>query len=297
MQIGFVGLGRMGQAMVPRLLNAGYAVAVWNRTAARAQPLLEQGATLPGSLAELASMSDIVLDIVYDDAAVETIYHPETGLLSGDVAGTLFVEMSTIRPDTIQRLVAQVEARGASLLDAPVSGTTGPAREGKLMALVGGAAADVERARPVLDVLCRRVAHLGPNSSGALMKLVLNMPMAVYWQALAEALTMGTCAGLDIRQMIELIEDSPAMMGVLKIKKAAILEGTDEASFTISGVRKDLVAMTTTGQALGVPMPTASASLLSFAAASAAEWGERDLADMIAYYAEMVNRSAGSGQE
>jgi 3-hydroxyisobutyrate dehydrogenase-like beta-hydroxyacid dehydrogenase len=287
----------MGQAMVPRLLNAGYAVTVWNRTPAKARPLLERGAALAGSLAELASTSDIVLDIVYDDAAVEAIYLSEDGLLSGDVAGTLFIDMSTIRPDTIQRLAPQVETHGASLLDSPVSGTTGPAREGKLMALVGGAAADVERVRPVLDVLCRRVAHLGPNGSGALMKLVLNMPMAVYWQALAEALAMGTSSGLDMRQMIELIEDSPAMMGVLQIKKAAILEGTDEATFTISGVRKDLIAMTTTGQARGVPMPAASASLLSFAAASAADWGERDLADLIAYYAEMVNRSAGSDEE
>jgi 3-hydroxyisobutyrate dehydrogenase-like beta-hydroxyacid dehydrogenase len=297
MRIGFVGLGRMGQAMVPRLLHAGYTVTVWNRTAARAQPLLERGATLASSLAELASTSDIVLDIVYDDAAVEAIYHPETGLLSGNVAGTLFIEMSTIRPDTIQRLAPQVEARGASLLDAPVSGTTGPAREGQLMALVGGTAADLERARPVLDVLCRRVAHLGASGSGTLMKLVLNMPMAVYWQALAEALTMGTRSGLDARQMIELIEDSPAMMGALKIKKAAILEGIDEATFTISGVRKDLIAMTTTGQSLGVPMPAASASLLSFAAASAADWAERDLADLIAYYADMVNCSAGNREE
>jgi 3-hydroxyisobutyrate dehydrogenase-like beta-hydroxyacid dehydrogenase len=287
----------MGQAMVPRLLHAGYTVAVWNRTAAKAQPLLEHGAKLAGSLAELARTSDIVLDIVYDDAAVEAIYLSETGLLSGEVTGTLFIEMSTIRPDTIRRLAPLVESRGASLLDAPVSGTTGPAREGRLMALVGGAAADVERARPVLDVLCRRVAHLGANGSGALMKLVLNMPMAVYWQALAEALTMGTRSGLDMRQMIDLIEDSPAMMGALQIKKAAILEGTDEATFTISGVRKDLVAMTTTGQAMGVPMPAASASLLAFAAASAADWAERDLADLIAYYADMVNRSAGNREE
>jgi 3-hydroxyisobutyrate dehydrogenase-like beta-hydroxyacid dehydrogenase len=161
------------------------------------------------------------------------------------------------------------------------------------MALVGGDPADLERARPVLDVLCRRVAHLGPVGSGATMKLTLNMPMAVYWQALAEALTMGSRAGLDMAQMLDLIEDSPAALKALSMKKAAILGQQGEVGFDITGVRKDLVAMTTTGQSLGVPMPAASAALLSFAAATGAQWGNHDLADLIAYYMDMVRHSAG----
>lgn len=290
MQIGFVGLGRMGQAMVPRLLEAGFPVLVWNRTAAKAAPLVEQGAVLAPSPADLARASDIVLTMVTDDAAVAALYSAER-LLAGNVAGTLFVEMSTIRPVTIQQIAPLVAERGAALLDAPVSGTVEPARTGQLLALVGGAAADVERARPVLALLCRRVAHLGPTGSGTTMKLVLNLPMAVYWQGLAEALAIGTQAGLDLPTMLELIAASPAAIGALPPKLPSILGADDQVSFDIQGVRKDLQAMTATGSALGVPTPAGSAALLSFAAATAADWGTRDLAQIISYYITMVRQT------
>lgn len=293
MQIGFVGLGRMGQAMVPRLLDAGFSVAVWNRTAERAAPLLERGATLARSPAALSSISDLVLTIVTDDAAVESLYNRIDGLLAGDIAGTLFVEMSTIRPDTIRRIALLASERGAALLDAPVSGTVGPAREGRLMALVGGTSEDLERARPVLEVLCRRIAHVGPSGSGTTMKLVLNMPMAVYWQALAEALAIGTQAGLSLAQMLDLIADSPASIGALRMKIPAILGQDDEVNFDITGVRKDLLAMIINGQMLGVPTPSAAVTLQSFAAATAAHHGTDDLARFIPYYINLVQQAKG----
>jgi 3-hydroxyisobutyrate dehydrogenase-like beta-hydroxyacid dehydrogenase len=292
MQVGFVGLGRMGQVMVPRLLAAGFAVQVWNRTPAKAQPLVEQGAVLAGSLPELASACDVVCTMVTDDAAVEAIYDADEGVLAGQVDGTLFIEMSTIRPMTIYELAPRVAEQGAALVDSPVSGTVEPARQGRLIALVGGAAADVERARPVLEVWSRRVEHLGPVGSGAMMKLSLNMPMAVYWQALAESLTMGTEAGLDLAQMLDVISDSPASLGALPMKIDAILGHEGEVGFDIAGVRKDLVAMTQTGHALGVPIPSASATLLSFTAAASTPWALRDVAAFIPYYIEMVRYNA-----
>jgi 3-hydroxyisobutyrate dehydrogenase-like beta-hydroxyacid dehydrogenase len=292
MQVGFVGLGRMGQVMVPRLLAAGFAVQVWNRTPAKAQPLVEQGAVLAGSLPELASACEIVCTMVTNDAAVEAVYDASAGLLAGDVGGTLFIEMSTIQPATIHALAPRVAERGAALLDSPVSGTVEPARQGRLLALVGGAAADVERARPVLEVWSRRIAHLGPSGSGTMMKLALNMPMAVYWQALAEALAMGTEAGLDLAQMLDVISDSPASIGALPMKIDAILGQEGEVGFDIAGVRKDLLAMAQTGHALGVPTPSASVTLLSFTAAASTTWAPRDVAAFIPYYIEMVRRNA-----
>lgn len=288
--IGFVGLGRMGQAMVPRLLDAGFAVMVWNRTPERMQPVVDRGATPAESLAALASECDIILTILTDDVAVRNVYSPEHGLLSGMVAGKLFVEMSTIRPDTIREVAALATERGASLLDSPVSGTVAPAQQGQLIALVGGDSDDLERARPILDVLCRRIAYLGPSSSGTTMKLVLNMPMAIYWQGLSEALAMGVQSGLDLRQMLELIADSPAGIGALPAKIPTILGEASEAPFDVTGVRKDLLAMTATGQGAGVPTPCGSAALLSFAAATAAGWGNHDLADIVRYYLEMVEQ-------
>jgi 3-hydroxyisobutyrate dehydrogenase-like beta-hydroxyacid dehydrogenase len=295
MQLGFVGLGRMGQAMVPRLLAAGYTVTVWNRTPARAEPLLAAGAVWADTPAALASRSDLVITIVTNDAAVEDLYNPTDGLLGGDVAGMLFLEMSTIRPDTIHRIVPLVARRGASLLDAPVSGTVPPARDGQLIAMVGGSSEDLERARPVLDVLCRHIEHLGPNGSGAMMKLVLNMPMAVYWHALAEALAMGTQAGLDLEQMLNLIVDSPAAITFLRAKLDSVLGTPGEVTFDITGVRKDLLAMTATGHLLGVPTPSASAALGSYAAASNSAWGSKDVGDFIRYYIEMVHNTTSQG--
>lgn len=145
MRIGFVGLGRMGQVMVPRLLAAGFPVTVWNRTRAKAQPLVDQGAALAESLPALARDNDLVFTMLTDDAAVEAVYDPASGLLASTITDTLFVEMSTIRPDTIRRLAQALAERGAALIDAPMSGTVAPAREGKLLALVGGAAEDLER--------------------------------------------------------------------------------------------------------------------------------------------------------
>lgn len=288
MQLGFVGLGRMGQAMVPRLLAAGYPVTVWNRTPERAAPLLEYGATLVDSPAALAADTDITLSILTDDRAVEDVY---TELLSGDISGKLFIEMSTIRPATIEKLAAALAAKGADLLDAPVSGTVGPAREGRLIALVGGEHTALERARPVLDTLCRRIEHLGPNGSGTMMKLVLNMPMAIYWQGLSEALAMGKQSGLDLAQMLDLIADSPAGIGALRAKIPAILENPAEVAFDVTGVRKDLLAMTATAHLHGVPAPAGSAALAVFAAATAADWGKRDLAQLIPYYLDLVEQS------
>ncbi len=288
MQLGFVGLGRMGQAMVPRLLDAGYPVTVWNRRTERAAPLVERGATLAPSTASLAAGADITLSILTDDRAVEEVY---AGLLEADLSGKLFIEMSTIRPATIEKLAAALAAKGADLLDAPVSGTVAPAREGQLIALVGGESAVLERARPVLATLCRRIEHLGPNGSGTMMKLVLNMPMAIYWQGLAEALAMGKQAGLDLTQMLDLIADSPAGIGALRAKIPAILEDPAEVAFDVTGVRKDLLAMTATAHLHGVPAPAGSAALAAFAAATAAGWGDRDLARLIPYYLDLVERS------
>src|SRR5262245_62075977 len=159
-RIGFVGLGRMGVAMAQRLLAAGFPLTVHNRTRAKADGLLAQGATWADTPAELAGRSDIVLTILTDDRAVEQVYGGEEGLLAGECAGKLLVEMSTIRTSTIQGLRPRVEARGARLLDAPVSGTLEPARQGQLLAMVGGQEEDLERALPALEALCRRIVHM-----------------------------------------------------------------------------------------------------------------------------------------
>src|SRR5215831_4134459 len=190
MDIGIIGTGRMGAAIAGRLLGLGRKVAVWNRTAAKAQALAAAGATVAATPAALVRDCDLVISMLTDAAAIEAAYAGPGGALEAAAPGKLFVEMSTVRPEAEIALEARVRAEGAALVDCPVGGSVGPAKEGKLFGFVGGAEADVARARPVLEQICRRVEHVGPVGAGARMKLAINLPLLVYWQALAEALAL-----------------------------------------------------------------------------------------------------------
>ena len=275
-RVGLAGLGRMGSALAGRLLGAGLALTVWNRTPARAEPVLAAGAAWAETAADLAARCDVVLTSLTDDRAVEEVYLGERGLLAGARPDTLCVEMSTIRTATILRLAPLVAARGARLVDAPVSGTPEPARQGQLLVMVGGAAEDVERARPVLATFSRRIVHLGPTGAGTTMKLVLNMPMAIYWASLGEALAMGGRHGLSLEQMLDVILDSQVALPALRARAAVLLGAAHEVAFDLAGVHKDLRAMIANAQAAGVATPTADGALAEYAAALAAGHGARD---------------------
>jgi 3-hydroxyisobutyrate dehydrogenase len=169
MQVGVAGLGKMGAAIAARLIEVGHQVAVWNRSPDKARPLADAGAKVAATPAALAASCDTVISILTDADAIETVYGGPAGLLSGDAKGKLFIEMSTVRPQTEVALADKVRARGAALIECPVGGTVGPARQGKLLGLVGGEPANFTRARPLLDQLCRRVEHCGPVGAGASM--------------------------------------------------------------------------------------------------------------------------------
>ncbi len=294
MRLGFAGLGRMGAAMAPRLLGAGASLGVWNRTASRASALVEAGATLAPSPAALVAASDIVVVVSRDDASAIEVYEGPSGLLGAGALGRLFIEMGTLRPATIRRLDAAARASGAAFVDAPVSGTVGPAREGKLLAMVGGTEADVERARPVLERMCRRIAHAGPVGSGALLKLVVNLPLFVYWQSLAEALALGRAGGLDYRLMLDVIRDSSAALAVLGLKTPAILGEPGPVAFDLAAMRKDLGYMLEAGGASGVPMGATAAALATSAAAEAAGLGAEDSVAIIRFLAEQLTKEPGT---
>ncbi|MFQ3631388.1 NAD(P)-dependent oxidoreductase [Roseiflexus sp.] len=291
-RLGFIGLGRMGQTMAGRLLAAGFPLTVHNRTRSRADALVSAGATWADTPADVAARSDIIFTILTDEPAVETVYRGQQGLLAAPVPGRLFIEMSTIRTATILALAEAIEQRGAHLLDAPVSGTVAPAREGQLLVLVGGRTSDVERARPALQVLGRRIIHLGGQGAGTTMKLALNMTMACFWGALAESLAIGRQFGLSLETMLDVYLDSPVALPALRSKTPALLGETNDVAFDVTGVRKDLRSMVATAQDAGVPAPVASAALAHFAAATAAGYGERDLAAIVDYLAELARRTA-----
>jgi 3-hydroxyisobutyrate dehydrogenase-like beta-hydroxyacid dehydrogenase len=276
----------MGAAILPHLVSGCSQVTVWNRTAAKSAQASTAGARVAQSPREAAENSDVILSILFDDEAVTDVYLGGDGLLSGECAGRVFVEMSTIAPATTGRVASAAQERSASFVDAPVSGTVGPAREGKLLVLAGGSDADLERVRPVLSLFARRVAHLGPVGSGISAKLSLQLPIYVYWQSLAEALCISVRAGLDMREMLDVIADSPAALAMLKSKIPTLL-GQDEAvAFALSAAAKDLAIIHKTAAALGVSAPAASVALEGYRRAVQAGLGEADVAQIVRFLLE-----------
>jgi 3-hydroxyisobutyrate dehydrogenase-like beta-hydroxyacid dehydrogenase len=183
-------------------------------------------------------------------------------------------------------LAARCEERGAAFVDAPVSGTVGPAKEGKLMALVGGSDTALGRARPVLEVLTRRIVHAGRAGQGAMLKLVLNLPLAVYWQSLAEAAALGRAGGLELATILDAMADSGAAARVLPAKIPLILEGSDYAAFDVATMEKDAKSILASGSEFGVPMPTTSAALATYAAAHAAGLGAADAVSIVRFLSD-----------
>jgi 3-hydroxyisobutyrate dehydrogenase len=290
MNIGIAGTGRMGAAIAQRLLSLGHKVTVWNRTTARAAPLASEGASIAANLRDLVTASDVVITILTDAQAIEEMYSGPPGLLTGDVHGKTFIEMSTVRPATERALAASVQAKGASMVECPVGGTVGPARDGKLLGLVGGTDTDVARVRPLLESMCRRVEHLGPIGAGSAGKLAINLPLMVFWQAFGEALALVRPLGIDPARLVELFADTSGGPNVLKTRGKAIAEELANeyqgpVTFDVDSMRKDLRCMIDEGNSLGVDMPLSARTLACFDDAAGAGLGAKDCAVIPARWA------------
>src|SRR6202790_3126872 len=205
MKIGVCGTGRMGSAIAQRLMSVGHEVGVWNRNSAKTKPLVDAGASLFASPAELVEGSEVSIVMLLNDAATEAVYRAPNGILKAKLAGRLVIDMSTVRPDTMKSNGALVLQQGAAFVECPVGGTVGPAKEGKLLGLVGGSKADVARAMPIMEQMCRRIEHVGELGGGRMIKLALNLPLLVYWQALGEALTICKPLNLPAHRLIDIL--------------------------------------------------------------------------------------------
>jgi 3-hydroxyisobutyrate dehydrogenase len=289
LKIGIAGTGRMGAAMAQRLMSLGHEVSVWNRSKEKTKPLAEAGAKVAATPRDLAMDSELVISILTDASAIAATYNGEAGLLSGDVKGRLFVEMSTVRPEVEEKLAKEIRAKGAALVDCPVGGSTAPAREGKLLGFVGGEANDVAHAKSILDQLCRRVEHVGPVGSGARMKLAINLPLLVYWQALGEALLITESLNLDPARVIDILSDTSGGPNVLKARGPAIaaaLQGKEitPVTFDVDSIRKDLRTMIEEGRALGSALPVTQCALSCFDEASKDGLGAKDASTLPARF-------------
>lgn len=289
MRIGVAGLGRMGTAIAERLKDVGHELTVWNRTPEKTKPFVEAGARVARSPAELAADVDAVITILTDADAIAAVYRGDNGLLSADLRDKLVIEMSTVRPETEIALGEEVRAKGAAFVECPVGGTTGPARTGKLIGLAGGSDEDIERARPILEQLCRRVEHVGPIGAGASMKLAINLPLLVFYQALGEAYTLCRHLGRDPVQLMELFADTSGGPNVLKargpvIGKALAGDVSIQPSFDVDSIRKDLRTMIQEAKARGAELPLVERTLEIYDEAARSGWGKRDGSVIPAYW-------------
>ena len=233
------------------------------------QPLLDLGAVRAFNLSDLVADTDIVITMLTDEKALEDVYLGASGLLSSAVAGKLFVDMSTVKPSMAKAVGARVLAAQASYLECPVGGSVGPASEGKLLGFVGGAGGDLERARPILEQLCRRLEHVGDLGSGATMKLAINLPLMVYWQTLGEALSLIQPLGLDPKRVIDIFSETSGGPNMLKVRGGMIaqaLSGTQSNLVTVdvATMRKDLRSMLDQASTNNVSLPLTAQTLKNF---------------------------------
>jgi 3-hydroxyisobutyrate dehydrogenase len=288
MNIGIVGLGRMGAAMSERLREQGFEVIGWDQKAETNTKLAAGGLRIAANAREVAAASEIVISSITEDHGVRRIFTGPDGFLKADVNGKLFIEMSTLQPMTGRELAPLVEAKGARLIEAPVLGTIPSVRSGALLAMVGGRAEDLERARPVLGKLTRRIVHMGPNGAGYAMKLAANLGLGAYIQAVSESLALGVRQGLTIEQMLDVMQDGPTACGWLKSKADVLKGGKADITLDIRTLRKDIMSVVATATLSGVPMPLSAGLLSALSAAVAADCGDGDLAELPKFFREKL---------
>jgi 3-hydroxyisobutyrate dehydrogenase len=281
MKVGVCGTGRMGSSIAQRLMSVGHEVGVWNRNSTKTKPLTDAGAKLFASPAELIEGCEAVIVMLLNDAASEAVYRGPNGILKSKLAGKLVVDMSTVRPETMQSIGAAVKQPGAAFVECPVGGSTGPAKEGKLFGLVGGESRDIDRAMPILQQLCRRVEHVGPLGAGATVKLAINLPLLVYWQALGEALTICKPLNLPADRLIDILSDTAGTPTAMKGRSAVIAkvlggQPLGETAFSLSAARKDLATAVQFATSINAQLPVAASALACFEEAETAGLGDAD---------------------
>lgn len=296
MKVGIAGIGKMGSAIGLRLLSLGYELTVWNRTAERARPLLDAGAQWAQSPRSLSESVDVVITLLTNEAALDDVYGSETGLLSAHVSNKTFIDMSTVRPEKPQEMAHRIQALGAHFLECPVGGSVGPAKEGKLLGFVGGSEQELQTVRPLLDVICRRVEHVGPHGSGATMKLAVNLPLMVYWQTLGEALSLVEPLGLDPQRVIDILSDSSGGPNMLKVRGAMIAKTlaekkSDQVTVNVATMRKDMQAMLDQGQKVQREMPLTALALQQFEAAAHSGLDGKDCSELLVWWLTQGNRA------
>jgi len=285
--VGFVGLGVMGSRMVKRLLDAGHKVTGYNRTKSKAQWLVDAGMEWGESPRTVAQAADVTFTMVTNTAALEAVTRGADGILAGLAPGKLYIDMSTVSPAASRELAAKVSAKGAKMVDAPVSGSVSTLEDGKLSIIVGGEREAFERARPILEAIGPKVTHVGANGLAVSMKIATNLSLAVQMLAFGEGVLLAEKSGIPRATAVEVLLNSVIASPMVKYRGPFVLQMPDEAWFDVNMMQKDLLLALEMGRELDVPLPTTAVTNELLTAARGMGLSQKDFAALFEVLARM----------
>ena len=280
-KVAILGLGTMGSGMASNLLKAGVPLAVYNRTAAKAQPFAAKGARIAATPAEAVKGVSIVLSMLSDDDASRDAWLGKKGALAAAEPGAILIESSTASPAWIAELAALAERRGNPLLDAPVTGSRTQAEGGQLTFLVGGPAAALEAATPILEAMSKEIIHLGPIGSGAKMKLINNFLCGVQVASLAEAMAWIERSGLDRDRALAVLKSGAPGSPLLAAMSTRMVNRDYTVNFLLRLLSKDMLYASNEAAACNVDLKTAETSRALMETAIADGYGEQDMSSLV----------------
>ncbi len=293
-KVGFIGLGIMGKPMAENLMQAGYELVVHNRSPEKAEELAREGATAAETPREVAGQSDIIITILPDSPDVREVLAGEGGALEGIEEGALVVDMSTISPVVTEELAAAVREKGASMLDAPVSGGEVGAIEGTLSIMVGGSEEDFERAKPLLEVMGKTVTHVGTTGAGQVTKACNQIVAALTIEAVSEALVLGSKGGVAPEKILDVLSGGLAGNKIMEVKREKFLSHTFDPGFRAELHHKDLGIALAAGREYGVALPVTAIVDQMLLSMTRKGWGGEDHSALLKVIEDLSQHETGS---
>jgi 3-hydroxyisobutyrate dehydrogenase-like beta-hydroxyacid dehydrogenase len=254
--LGFVGLGVMGGELVNRLLSKGHTVTGYNRTKAKAEWLIKAGMKWADSPRAVATATDVVFSMVTNSAALEAIVEGPDGILAGLGPGKIYVDISTVSPEYSRAVAEKVRAKGADMLDAPVSGSVITLQEGKLSVMVGGGAETFEKVKPILQDIGPKVTYVGGNGLALVLKIAANLSLAVQMLAFSEGVLLAEKSGISREIAVEVLTNTAIASPMVKYRGPFVLKLPEEAWFNVNMMQKDMLLALELGRKLDVPLPS-----------------------------------------
>ena len=279
--------------MVKRLLDAGHGVTGYNRTKSKAQWLLDAGMKWADTPRGVAQAAEITITMVTNTQALQAVTSGADGILEGLGAGKIYVDMSTVSPAASRELAKKVEAKGAQMLDAPVSGSVSTLDEGKLSIMVGGRRETFERAKPILEAIGPKVTYVGANGLAVSMKIATNLSLAVQMLAFSEGVLLAKKSGIDRQTAVEVLLNSVIASPMVKYRGPFVLDMPDEAWFDVNMMQKDLLLALEMGRQLDVPLPTTAITNEMLTAARGMGLADKDFAILFEVLARMAGVKTG----